>query len=131
MIFSAASTTTNNVERMRIEGTTGNVGIGTTSPVAPLHVVQAGSGLGFRVDDNVGDTNFFCVTDTGRVGIAGDDSPGGSLDVLNGRFVVMTDGSLYASSLNAFATRAAAGTDEIFVTSGHATLPDGVLMLGT
>jgi len=70
------------------------MGINTNAPSAVLHVIQAGTGLAFRVDDNGSDPTFFCITDTGRVGISGDSTPSGSLDVSNGNFIVSTSGNV-------------------------------------
>ncbi len=46
-----------------------NVGIGTWSPLALEHIVQAAAADAFRVDDVSGDTSPFVITSSGNVGI--------------------------------------------------------------
>ncbi|MCP4711329.1 MAG: hypothetical protein GY869_22140, partial [Planctomycetes bacterium] len=58
----------------------GNVGIGTTNPLAKMHVVQSSTADAFRVDDYVGDTTPFVIDSSGYVGI-GRTSPTQPLDV--------------------------------------------------
>ena len=47
--------------------TVGNVGIGTNSPKARLHVVQLSNTNAFRVDDGPGDTPPFVIDKNGRI----------------------------------------------------------------
>lgn len=59
---------------------TDNVGIGTLTVNAELHVASAATNILFRVDDSFGDTSPFVVTSDGNVGI-GSAAPGSALDV--------------------------------------------------
>jgi len=59
--FSSATSMTAQTERMRIDGSTGNVGIGTTAPDSKLHV-KATSGIAFKVDPNSADKEWYIDT---------------------------------------------------------------------
>jgi hypothetical protein len=76
-------------ERMTI-ASGGNVGIGTTSPSAQLHVVQDAAATSFRIDDEVSDTTPFIVDQAGFVGI-NKSTPTANLDVTGS---VLVTGSL-------------------------------------
>ncbi|MBI3324237.1 MAG: tail fiber domain-containing protein [Candidatus Omnitrophica bacterium] len=65
----------------------GNVGIGTATPTAKLHIVQTAAGQpALKIDDQSGDTTPFYISDTGNVGI-GTTTPALKLDV-NGEAIV-------------------------------------------
>ncbi len=58
-----------NAERMRI-ASDGNVGIGTTAPLAKTHILHTSTGDAFRVDDAATpDTTPFVINQDGNVGI--------------------------------------------------------------
>jgi hypothetical protein len=84
----------NNGEVMRL--VSGNVGIGTISPLAKTHLYHTGTGDILRVDDsNAPDTTPFIINQDGRVGI-GSSQPTQALDV-NGTIKAtqfLGDGSL-------------------------------------
>ncbi len=46
-----------------------NLGIGTSTPSAKVHIVQTGSDSSFRVDDILNDTTPFIINDSGNLGI--------------------------------------------------------------
>jgi uncharacterized protein (TIGR02145 family) len=70
---------TNNYDRITIDEI-GDVGIGTTSIYAKLHILQTESDDAFRVDDASGDTSHFTIKHDGDVGI-GTATPAYRLDV--------------------------------------------------
>ena len=47
----------------------GNIGIGTTSPLAKLSVTNTGSGSGFLVEDQANDASPFIINSNGQVGV--------------------------------------------------------------
>jgi hypothetical protein len=122
-----------------VEGSTGNVGISTTTPQALLHVVQTGSADAFRVDDVANDTSYFVIDQGGNVGI-GVAAPSKSLHVVgDGRFnadvlvggalihdgdtntqIVFSDDqiALSAGNLSFLIFKEVAGQDEFIVNSG-------------
>jgi len=59
--FSSATSMTAQTERMRIDGSTGNVGIGTAAPDSKLHI-KATSGIAFKVDPNSADKEWYIDT---------------------------------------------------------------------
>jgi len=48
---------------------TGDIGVGTTSPAARLHIINTANRDCFRVDDQASDTTVFTITATGQVAI--------------------------------------------------------------
>ncbi len=66
---------------------TGNVGIGTTSPFAKLAVENTGSDNSFIVGDEANDSSPFVVDASGNVGV-GTDSPSRKLEVAEGGILV-------------------------------------------
>jgi len=62
-------------------GTTGNIGIATTSPTAKVHIIQTDDDTdAFRIDDADSDNTPFVIDKDGRVGI-GTASPGSKLEI--------------------------------------------------
>jgi hypothetical protein len=64
----------------------GNVGIGTTNPVARMHVSKTDAGDILRIDDEANDTTPFIVKDDGSVGI-GTTNPRGNFHVTGKAFI--------------------------------------------
>ena len=74
-------------ERMTIDGLTGRVGVGSTSPLAALSVTGAGVGTGLTFQTtNSSYTPTFTIVDNGNVGI-GETAPGSKLSVKGGMTV--------------------------------------------
>ncbi|MEK7580197.1 MAG: hypothetical protein AAB465_01080, partial [Patescibacteria group bacterium] len=71
----------------------------------------------------VGTTNDVVIATSGAVGI-GTATPAGKLDIRGG--------SLFLGTIKVGSTQAAAGAtaSEVWKTSGHASLPDNVLLIG-
>ena len=83
-------------------GTTGNVGIGTTTPFAKLSLTNTGTGPSFVVEDSTSpDTTPFIIDASGNVGI-GTTSPGALLDAheatANGSGIRTTNNSAAGTS---------------------------------
>jgi hypothetical protein len=77
LYFKANATANNYATRMFIKGSTGNVGIGTTNPGAPLHVVAPG-GWGTEPIRAQSNSTFFSGADaagTARLAINNDSGP--------------------------------------------------------
>ncbi|MFN9114505.1 MAG: beta strand repeat-containing protein, partial [Bacteroidota bacterium] len=112
-------------ERMRINSTTGHVGINQTSPSARLHVVGAGTttDYGLIVTDvnNNTATASLVVQDNGRVGI-GTNVPATKLDVIGDvEFQNPTtsyDGGILGSELLSGAGATTGWTGTSFITGG-------------
>jgi len=90
-LFNSASADVNfhvrsaaNSASLFVEGDTGRVGIGTTTPQTTLHVSGSGStgGAVFRVDSNMASEAILFVTGSGRVGI-GTNAPTRLLEIQN------------------------------------------------
>ncbi|AKM84459.1 MAG: hypothetical protein UR58_C0001G0743 [Candidatus Campbellbacteria bacterium GW2011_OD1_34_28] len=109
--FSAANDSATVLEIMRINGTTGNVGIGTTSPFAKLSVKGAGTttGVNFQTT-NSADTPLVTVLDSGNVGI-GTVSPTHTLDVNTSSVV----GMMFAGGVNHYAVGMGAVSGGAFI----------------
>jgi hypothetical protein len=59
---------------------TGNMGVGTVSPSAKVHIVQTAAAASLRVDDQASDTTPFIIDENGKVGI-NNPTPSYTLDV--------------------------------------------------
>jgi len=81
--------TGNQVEKVRID-VSGNVGIGTSAPVNPLHVEKSGSGLvaSFRTGNANDGATIGLVNGSEAVGYLGDPSALGTGDTVNTNFAI-------------------------------------------
>lgn len=104
-----------NAERGRID-TSGNMGLGTTSPIAKLHVVS-GASTGVFANSNAGQAHFYGTDGTAAIGLYANNSTGnqiywGGSDIL--RFV------------NVSTERARFNSTGAFVFNGGTTTADGI-----
>lgn len=77
----------------------GNVGIGTTAPLAKTHIYHTGTGDIFRVDDSSApDTTPFIINETGNIGI-GTTNPLEKLHIAGGMYI---QGSIVPAACNVF-----------------------------
>ena len=102
-----ADTKTNNIQIH------GNVGIGTTTPLAKTHIVGTGSDI-FRVDN---DTAPFLIKMDGKVGV-GTQTPGGILEVADG---IWGATQINGSYITVGTKKASSGESAIMVVSAAIT----------
>jgi hypothetical protein len=116
-----------------IEGSTTNIGIGTSSPIYQFHCFRSGANSAVVCERDGGAVNFVNATSTyGNFGTVNNFGCQ-ILVAAQWRFRIETDGGVYMRQLKSGATQAAAGAAalELWVTNGHASLPNGVVMIGS
>ena len=133
LIFKTSTGAANNVETMRIDGSSGNVGIGTDSPSAKLHIKKTSAGT-THIDQYVS----AIIEDTeGRLQIISDDGGNNASSILlsneNEHWGINHKGP---SSSNRFsigsATTTGSGTDIVAVLSEKFSITsDGNVGIGT
>jgi hypothetical protein len=96
----------------------GSVGIGTTTPAAKLDVMNTGTGMSFRVDDEESDSTPFIIDESGNVAI-GKTSPDAKLDV-EGNVSIADNLSAGSAEFNGDVY-----ADGELQTSGGFRMPDG------
>lgn len=136
--WDTSTTVSHNVSNFYWDQSNFRLGIGTSSPTAALHVVQANAANAFRVDDEANDTSPFIIDQTGNVGIgfttaaAKLDIRGGMMFLDNGdfnatrgiRFRNTADGSaalgggIYEANNNELYIQAGSGGTVYFRSSG-------------
>ena len=143
-------------ERMRIDHNS-NVGIGMTNPLAQLHIQTSGSAIkGLIVKGSASQSANLAEWLSSADAVLAKITPTGSALFGDKVMFTQTDGDeaidslndgyldylattahrfnnpLFISNIKSGATQGGAGASvsEIWRTSGHATLPDGVLMIG-
>ncbi|OHA58438.1 MAG: hypothetical protein A2571_01510 [Candidatus Vogelbacteria bacterium RIFOXYD1_FULL_44_32] len=95
ILYNAVGTAGNQVSSSNVAlsvNTSGNVGIGSTTPEAKLTVQNTGTGNSFIVEDQADDTSPFVINASGNVGI-GMTAPGYSLEVSNAIVSSLANGS--------------------------------------
>jgi len=121
----------------------GQVGIGTETPICALEVETTGTAgicMLIQNDNATGDPRYRLATDATEWAIGIDNNVGDQFVIAKAStlgsgsdaFIIDTAKHIFITTIRSGATQAAAGAaaDELWKTSGHATLPNEVVLIG-